>query len=91
MNKPGDRIDITMISEQSGLKMYSVDFFGNTEAIEIPKDGLHGIGKESKKRLIWPHISQFIALSMYKYKSRYNFFLNESTMKKRGKMKAMMK
>jgi len=43
MKKPGDRIDITMISELSGLKMYSVDFFGNAEAIEIPKDGLHGI------------------------------------------------
>ena len=49
MKKPGDRIDITMISEQSGLKMYSVDFFGNAEAIEIPKDAIKVIGKESKK------------------------------------------
>ena len=46
MKKPGDRIDITMISEQSGLKMYSVDFFGNAEAIEIPIPDLQVIGKK---------------------------------------------
>ena len=46
MKKPGDKIDITMISPHSGLKMYSVDFFGNAEAIEIPKDALQVIGKK---------------------------------------------
>ena len=30
----------------SGLKMYSVDFFGNAEAIEIPKDAVQLIGKK---------------------------------------------
>ena len=46
MRKPGDKIDITMISPHSGLKMYSVDFFGNAEAIEIPKDAVQLIGKK---------------------------------------------
>ena len=46
MKKPGDKIDITMISVDSGLKMYSVDFFGNAEAIEIPEDALQVIGKK---------------------------------------------
>ena len=46
MRKPGDKIDITMISPHSGLKMYSVDFFGNAEAIEIPKDAVQVIGKK---------------------------------------------
>ena len=37
MKKPGDQIEITMISEHSGTKLFIVDFFGNAEPIEIPQ------------------------------------------------------
>ena len=36
MNKPGDRMDITLISEHNINKMFTVDFFGNTEIVKNP-------------------------------------------------------
>ena len=36
MNKPGDRVDITLISEHSTNTMFTVDFFGNTEIVKNP-------------------------------------------------------
>ena len=36
MNKPGDRIDITLISEHNTNKMFTVDFFGKTEIVKNP-------------------------------------------------------
>ena len=36
LNKPGDLMDITLISRNNINKMFSVDFFGNTETIENP-------------------------------------------------------
>ena len=36
MNKPGDRMDITLISEHNINKMFTVDFFANTEIVKNP-------------------------------------------------------
>ena len=36
MNEPGDSIDITLISKNNAQKMFSVDFYGNAEAIKNP-------------------------------------------------------
>ena len=36
LNKPGDRMEVTMISENNLNKMFSVDFFGNAEVIKNP-------------------------------------------------------
>ena len=37
MKKPGDKIEITMITEHSGTELFIVDFHGNAEPIEIPQ------------------------------------------------------
>ena len=34
LNKPGDKMDVTLISEHNINKMFSVDFFGNAEVIK---------------------------------------------------------
>ena len=34
--QPGDSMDVTLISKNNANKMFSVDFFGNTERIENP-------------------------------------------------------
>ena len=36
LNKPGDRMDVTMISKHNKNKMFSVDFDGNAEVIPNP-------------------------------------------------------
>jgi hypothetical protein len=36
LNKPGDRMEVTMISEHNINKMFSVDFNGNAEIIKSP-------------------------------------------------------
>ena len=36
LNKPGDRMEVTMISKNSVHKMFSVDFNGNAEIIKNP-------------------------------------------------------
>ena len=36
LNKPGDRMDVTIISENNINKMFSVDFYGNAELIKNP-------------------------------------------------------
>ena len=37
MDKPGDRMDVTLLSEHNpNSMMYSVDFYGNTQIIENP-------------------------------------------------------
>lgn len=48
MKKPGDMIEITMISEHSGIKLFSVDYDGNVEEREIPKDAIQSIGNKFK-------------------------------------------
>ena len=47
MKKPGDKIEITMISEHSGTKLFIVDFYGNAEPIEIPQP--HPLKTSGKK------------------------------------------
>ena len=39
LNKPGDRMEVTMISKNNINKMFSVDFNGNAEVIENPFAG----------------------------------------------------
>ena len=40
LNKPGDKMEVTMFSEKAKHKMFSVDFNGNTEPIKGPfEDG----------------------------------------------------
>jgi hypothetical protein len=34
--KPGDKMEVTMISEKNLNKMFSVDFYGNAEIIKTP-------------------------------------------------------
>lgn len=60
INKPGDRMDVTLISKNNVNQMFSVDFFGNAKVIEnpfknrvvsqaVPKDrddGWHQVGDE---------------------------------------------
>ena len=36
MKKPGDYMDITLISKNNAQKMFSVDFYGNATAIKNP-------------------------------------------------------
>ena len=36
LNKPGDKIEVTLISEHNINKMFSVDFNGNAEVIKNP-------------------------------------------------------
>ena len=37
MDKPGDRMEITLLSEHNrNSRIYSVDFYGNTQVIENP-------------------------------------------------------
>ena len=36
IDKPGDSMDITLISKNNAQKMFSVDFYGNAEAIKNP-------------------------------------------------------
>ena len=36
LNKPEDKIEVTLISEHNINKMFSVDFFGNAEVIKSP-------------------------------------------------------
>ena len=36
LNKPGDKMEVTMISEKNINKMFSVDFYGNAEIIKTP-------------------------------------------------------
>ena len=37
LDKPGDRMDVTLLSEHNpNSMMYSVDFYGNTQIIENP-------------------------------------------------------
>ena len=36
LNKPGDRMEVTMISEHNINKMFSVDFNGNAQIIKSP-------------------------------------------------------
>ena len=37
MEKPGDRMEITLLSEHNpNSMMYTVDFFGNTQVVENP-------------------------------------------------------
>ena len=48
MNKPGDSMDITLISKNNAQKMFSVDFYGNAKAIKNPFENggmyrFHGI------------------------------------------------
>ena len=40
LNKPEDKMEVTMISDHNIYKMFSVDFSGNTEVIKNP------LGKE---------------------------------------------
>jgi len=39
LNKPEDRMDVTMISEYNINKMFSVDFYGNANIIKNPFEG----------------------------------------------------
>ena len=36
LNDPGDIMEVTLISKQSINKMFTVDFFGNTEVVKNP-------------------------------------------------------
>jgi hypothetical protein len=36
LNKPGDKMEVTMISEKNINNMFSVDFYGNAEIIKTP-------------------------------------------------------
>ena len=36
INKPGDRMDVTLISKNNVNQMFSVDFYGNAKVIENP-------------------------------------------------------
>ena len=36
LNKPGDRMEVTMISENSLNEMFAVDFYGNAQIIKSP-------------------------------------------------------
>ena len=47
MKKPGDKIEITMITEHSGTELFIVDFYGNAEPIEIPQP--HSMKTSGKK------------------------------------------
>ena len=47
MKKPGDEIEITMITDHSGIKLYTVDFYGNKKAIEIPPNAIKTKGKRN--------------------------------------------
>ena len=57
LKKPGDKIEITMISEHSGIKLFSIDYDGNVEEKEIPKDVKQTIGNKFKLSLISPHMT----------------------------------
>ena len=48
MKKPGDKIEITMISEHSGTRLFSIDYDGNVEEREAPKDIIQIIGNKFK-------------------------------------------
>ena len=50
MKKPGDKMEITMISEHSATRLFSIDYDGNVEEREIPKDAIQSIGNKLK---IW--------------------------------------
>ena len=39
LNKPGDRMEVTMISDHNINKMFSVDFYGNAKTIKSPFEG----------------------------------------------------
>ena len=39
LNKPGDTMEVTMISENNKNKMFSVDFYGAAKTIENPFEG----------------------------------------------------
>ena len=36
LDKPGDSLEITMLSEHSNHRMFTIDYYGNTEIIEPP-------------------------------------------------------
>ena len=36
MNKPGDIMDVTLVSEHNVYQMFAVDYYGNTEIIKNP-------------------------------------------------------
>ena len=57
MKKPGDKIDITMISEHSGTRLFSIDYDGNMEEREIPKDAIQTIGNKFKLWFISPQMT----------------------------------
>ena len=39
LNKPGDRMEVTMISDNNINKMFSVDFYGTAKIIQNPFEG----------------------------------------------------
>ena len=48
MKNPGDKIQITMISQHSATRLFSIDYDGNVEEREIPKDVIQTIGNKFK-------------------------------------------
>ena len=36
LNKPGDKMDVTLISKNGISEMFSIDFYGNTDVIKTP-------------------------------------------------------